>query len=816
MNIPLSWLKEAANIQADTAELLDKMVSAGNAVEGVEHLGADITNVVVGRVGKLERHPDADKLWVTETDIGTEVLQIITGADNLKFGDLVPVAVHGATLANGLKIKKGKMRGLDSNGMLCSIDELGYTVADFPEASDNGIYVFQDEHPLGADVRPIMQLLEDVADFDILSNRPDTNSVLGMAREAAAAFGQIFTSPKIDVKENGQGQASDLVTVEIADPDRCPRYIARVVQNVKIGPSPQWLRRRLSTAGVRPINNIVDITNYVMLEHGQPLHAFDISAVAKHDGKHGIVVRTAAEGEKFTTLDGEERTLTASTLLIADHQKPIGIAGVMGGENSKILDDTTTILFESANFDASNIRHTSRALGLRTDASARYEKGQDPNQALASMNRAMELVEQLACGDVVPGMVDAYPAPRATKTIQFKPCAICALLGVEPSVLGPQQMCDILARIGIATVPHETYIEATIPTYRADMTGEADIAEEVARFYGLNNIPARTSQLLSGTSIEGNNAGKNPRRKRQDAFKHALTALGYSEAMTYPFESPKVFDKLNIGAEEPFAQAAVTLQNPLGEDFSILRTVPFGGLLDSIARNHNKGNPDTAIFEFAHTYNNVEGYAQEPYLALATYGHEVDFLSLKGDIEALFATVTNRPASYEPFTDFPFMHPGRTALVSVQTSPNPRDPLTVLGVIGELHPAVSKNFDINTRVYVAWLEMPALHQIAEAYKFKFQNPSVYPAITRDIAIKVAEDVPAATLEKAIRDKAGQYFASVALFDVYQGEQVGAGYKSMAYNIIFRASDRTLTTSDVEKSMDAILANLKKHGAEIRA
>jgi len=868
MNIPLSWLKEAAKIEDATPTLLKKMTAAGNAVEGLTTLGNDITGVVVGKIVSLERHPDADKLWVTQTDVGTETLQIVTGADNLKVGDYIPVAVHGSTLANGLKIKKGKMRGLDSNGMLCSIDELGYTTADYPEASPEGIYVFDREiieecirtgpHKtsmtvdelltLGADVRPVMQLCEEVAEFDILSNRPDTNSVIGMAREVAAVYGKAFVLPEIKVSEipgqarnDGAAQASDLVTVEIKDPTRCPRYIARVVKNVKIAPSPQWLRRRLSTAGVRPINNIVDITNYVMLEYGQPLHAFDISAVAVKDGKHGIVVRTANAGEKFTTLDGEERELTDTTLLIADHEKAIGIAGVMGGENSKILDTTTTILFESANFDSANIRQTSRALGMRTDASGRYEKGQDPNQAAASVNRAMELVQLLGCGDVVPGMVDSYPTPRTEKVVPFKPCGICARLGIEPGEngLNPTQICEYLQRVGISTKMHETCIDATIPTYRADITCEADLAEEVARFYGLNNIASRYQQILSGQSL--NKAGKTPRRRRTDDIKRAMTALGYNEAMTYPFESPKVYDKLNIPAGHGYRKA-ITLKNPLGEDFSIMRTVSLGGLLESVARNHNKGNENVALFEIADTYAEIKthecgtvtnrdstmdcecgscsaefGFLERAYLTMVAYGSDMDFLALKGDVESLLSTVTNRPNVFEPLETSPFMHPGRTATLSVKTSPNPRDAATVLGFLGELHPAVAKNYDIGTRVYVAVLKMDTLHEIAEAFKFKFVSPPVYPALSRDLAFTVNDKAPAADLEAAIREKGGQYLSEVKLFDVYRGAQIGEGNKSMAYALKFRAGDRTLTVPDVQKSLDAILANLqKKFEAQIRS
>jgi len=820
MNIPISWLKEAANISDGTTALLEKLTNAGNAVESLATLGEDITNVVVGKIVSLTKHPDADKLWVTQTDIGTDVLQIITGADNLKEGDYIPVAVHGATLANGLKIKKGKMRGLDSNGMLCSIDELGYTTADFPEACADGIYVLQEPYQLGSDIRPILELQQEVADFDILSNRPDTNSVMGMAREAAAVYGQALSLPEIQLKENSIGTAADYVTVEIADTARCPRYIARVVQNVKVGVSPQWMRRRLTSAGVRPINNIVDITNYVMLEYGQPLHAFDISAVAEKNGKRGIVVRTAFDSEKITTLDGEERKLSNTTLLITDQDKAIGIAGVMGGENSKITNSTTTILFESANFESANIRQTSRFLGIRTDASGRYEKGQDPEQALISVNRAMELVELLNCGDVVPGMVDAYPVPAVERVVQFKPCGICTLLGVPTSVLGPAEICGYLQNVDIATQLFETYIEATIPTHRADITCEADLAEEVARFYGFNNIESRYEQITTPSSggsgpLAAHEAGKTTRRRRQDTIKRSMVALGYNEAMTYPFESPKVFDKLGIPANDVLRNA-IRLQKPLGEDFSIMRTVPLDGLLESVARNYNKGNDNVALFEIAQTYAHGSPYIEKTWLTLVAYGSDMDYLAIKGDVEALLSTVTNRPNHFAPASDIPYMHPGRTAAIAVKTSQNPRDEAVPLGVVGELHPSVAKNYDIDARVFVAMLEMDALHQVAEAYKFKFANPAMYPAITRDLAFKVEHNVPAADLEAAIREKGGQYFAEVKLFDVYQGAQVGEGYKSMAYSLKFRANDKTLTVPDVQHSIDAILVNLqKKYGAEIR-
>ncbi|MCL2372701.1 MAG: phenylalanine--tRNA ligase subunit beta [Defluviitaleaceae bacterium] len=825
MNIPLSWLKEAANITAATDELIEKLTNTGNAVEGVEKLGEEITNVIVGKIASLERHPDADKLWVTQTDIGSETLQIVTGADNLKVGDYIPVAINGATLVGGLKIKPSKMRGLDSNGMLCSVEELGYTKADYPEAPENGIYVFPTAQPLGADARPIMQLLEEVADFDILANRPDTNSVMGMAREAAAAYGNRFTSPAISLKETGRGQASDHVTVEIQDTARCPRYIARVVENVKIAPSPQWLRRRLSTAGVRPINNIVDITNYVMLEYGQPLHAFDISTVAKKDGKHGIVVRTAAEGETFTTLDGNQRKLTTSTLLIADHEKPVGIAGVMGGENSMIRDNTAMILFESANFDSSNIRQTSRALGLRTDASARYEKGQDPQQALASVNRAMELVELLACGDVIPGMVDVYPAPRKTREITFNPQEITAYLGAPD--ITPQMMQQFLTALDIeTTIDNPTTGRATIPTYRADMAGAADLAEEIGRMYGLNNIPTNYSHTLNTATplihIDGrpSDAGKSPCRRREDGFKRKLTAMGYNEALTYPFESPKVADKLLIPQDSCLRSKTIILKNPLGEDFSTMRTTPLGGLMESISRNQSKNNANVQLFELANIYmKGDETVAQElPRLTMVTYGKETDFFTVKGSVESLVATITNKQPTLTQAGAPPYLHPGRSAKIAMKTSPNPRDPAeTILGYMGEIHPQVAKNYGLSTRTYVAILDVAALHEIADAYSFKFTLPPIYPALERDLALKVKAEVTAAQLEAAIREKGGQILSEVKLFDVYQGEQVGAGFKSMAYSLSFRTPERTLTVEDVEKPMAAILQNLKtKHDAEVRS
>jgi len=811
MNVPMSWLKEAANINENTQEILNKLTEAGIEVEGVKEVGKEITKVVVGKIVSLERYPNADRLWVTQTDIGTETLQIVTGADNLKEGDYIPVAVDGSTLVNGLKIKKSKMRGMESNGMLCSLDELGCTLAEFPEAVEDGIYVFPENelYSLGVDAKPMMGLNEEVADINILANRPDTNSIIGLAREVAAVYGNTLTLPNIAIKSSENGNTSDYVSVEILDSMRCNRFVARVVKNVKIEPSPKWMRQRLTAAGLRPINNIVDITNYVMLEYGQPLHAFDIRGVAVNDknGKHNIIIRTAKQGEKFTTLDGVERELSDTMLLVADHEKAIGIAGVMGGENSKISENTTTILFESANFDSANIRQTTRSLGMRTDASARFEKGQDPNQSIISINRAMELVELLGCGEVVPDVVDSYPVPRAEKTITFKTSEIHKILGVDEELLPLEAIKKYLLCVGINVSPIsiEENFEATIPTFRADMTGVADLAEEVARLYGLNKIKSLYTQELCGLSATFG-AGKHPHRHRKDAMKLTLAALGYSEALTYPFDNPKTFDKLLL-PEDSYFRKSVAIKNPLNEDFSILRTITLGGILESLSRNYNKGNDFVALFEFTEGYISLENPETFPFVTLATYGEGMDYLSFKGDIEEFMLSLTNRPPVFKVIDTPPYMHPGRFANIAVQVSKNPREPLAVVGYIGELHPTVASNYDIKARVCVAELDLEALLFVADSYKFKYTAPFMFPSLNRDLAFKVKTEVSAANIEATIREKGGSLLSEVKLFDVYQGEQVGEGYKSMAYSLRFRAPDRSLT--DDEVPIKAIISNLEK-------
>jgi len=823
VNIPISWLKAITPIEDTAKDFAQKITNIGLAVEGITQPDAEITGIVIGKIVSLEKHPDADRLWVTKTDIGSEVLQIVTGADNLKVGDCIPVAINGATLANGLKIKKSKMRGLESNGMLVSVEELGYTRDDYPEAPEDGIYVFPQQHPLGADAKPYLGLADEVIEFEILSNRPDTNAVMGVAREAAALYNMPFKTPEIHVKEEAPGHASDFVTVEIQDPKLCPRYIARVITDVRIGPSPKWMRRRLIMAGLRPVNNIVDITNYVMLEYGQPLHAFDISAVAKKDGKHGVVVRTAKAGEKFTTLDGTQRNLSATTLLIADHEKPIGIAGIMGGENSRITDDTKMILFESANFDSVNIRLSARQLGMRTDASGRYEKGLDPNLAIICANRAMELVEELDCGKILPGMADAYPQVRTPQTFTFDPGKINRLLGLTEAELTATEICAYLHRVGIETSQDFT---ATIPTLRADITAEADLAEEVGRFYGLNRIPSRYVQTVDGSQA-GKYVNYGPSRRLVNKVSRTAAALGYYEAKTFPFEGEKVYEKLllpeNHQADNLFIpkdyrdSGPMVIKNPLGEDMSIMRTLPLNGLLESLARNFNNSNEAAYLFEVSKTYHantsDPAGLPYEPlFLTMAAYGPDMDFLSLKGDIEELLAALNIKNIRFARH-QYPYTHPGYTALI--QNIPEKGRPQLDIGYLAELHPQVCKNYNIGTKAYVSVLCLEALDALAVP-RAGITPPSIYPALTRDLALIVPESVTSAEVETAIRERGGQLLAEVKLFDIYQGPQIEQGHKSMAYTLKFRANDRTLSDKDVQKPLRVIVDNLqKKHNAQVR-
>lgn len=792
MKIPMSWLKEYVDVDCDISEFSDRMTMSGSKVEAVEHIGKDITNVVIGKIVKIEKHPDADKLVVTQVDIGKEEpVQIVTGATNVFEGAFVPVALHKAMIAGGTKITKGKIRGVASNGMMCSVEELGFTRNDYPEAPEEGIYIFENEQVLGSNPLKVLEMLEDVVEFELTSNRPDCYSVLGMAREASATFGKTLKYTNVELKENAEGDISKMISVEIENSELCPRYIARVVKNVKIEPSPQWLRRRLTASGIRPINNIVDITNYVMLELGQPMHAFDIDSIAQRK----IIVRNAKEGEVFTTLDGTERILDTNMLVISDPEKAVAIAGVMGGENSKISGTAEAVLFESANFNGSNVRLTSKKLNLRTDSSSKFEKGLDPNLAEFAVNRAVHLVEMLGCGEVVPNMVDCYPNRRDQWKVKYSVDRINSLIGIS---LTETEMIDHLEKLEIKSDGKE----ATIPTFRADLIREADIAEEIARIYGYDKIP----QTLPRASTAGK---KSTEQKIEDIIKNTCVSLGLNEALLYSFESPKVFDKLNLQEDSPLRRI-IKISNPLGEDFSVMRSTALNGILSSLSTNYNRRNEKAMLFEIGKVYVSdilpLESLPQEiSMLTIGMYG-EKDFYDIKGIVEEI-TNVLNIEVSFRAKTDIDSLHSGRSAVVLCGEEE--------MGYLGEIHPQVLDNYEIGTKAYVAVLNVEMLMRLAKL-DVKYKPLPKYPASERDIAMLVKADVFVADIEAVIRRSAGKILENVNLFDVYQGKQIEEGYKSVAYAIRFRASDRTLTEEEVSTSMNKILKGLEETvGAKLR-
>ncbi len=787
MNLPMSWLAEYVDLNCTVKEFTDKITLSGSKVESVENKGDCISKVVVGKVLEIEKHPDADKLVVVQLDVGqAEPIQIVTGADNLFVGAYVPVALDGAHLAGNVKIKKGKLRGVVSNGMMCSIEELGFTRNDYPEAPENGIYIFDKQYPTGSDVKEILQIDDPVVEFEITSNRPDCFSIIGLAREAAATFAKPLKYPQITLKETAEGNIEDMISVEIQNPKLCPRYIARVVKNVKIGPSPLWLRHRLTASGVRPINNIVDITNYVMLELGQPMHAFDIDTISGRK----IIVRNAVQGEKITTLDGNLRQLDPSMLVIADTDKAVALAGVMGGENSMVSPDAQAILFESANFNGPNVRITAKKVGLRTDASAKYEKGLDPNLALEAVNRAVQLVEELGCGEVVKSMVDCYPQKREKWQINYSSDKINSLLGTN---ISSQEMIDLLGRLEIEADGEK----AIIPTFRPDLETQADLAEEIARLYGYDNIE---TTLSSGTPTVGK---KTKRQIIEDKIINTMTAFGLCEAMNFSFESPKVFDKLNIRKDSNLRNT-VTISNPLGEDFSIMRTTTLNGMLSSLSTNYNRRNAQAGLFEIGKIYIPkqlplTELPDEKSVLTIGMYG-KVDFYDIKGMIQELCAVLEiDSKLDFEPKTDVEFMHPGRCAEVLINGE--------YAGVIGEIHPSVSNNYAIGTRVYAAVINIDSLADNADFEKTYKPLPK-FPAVSRDIAMLVKDEINVKEIESIIKQMGGKLVESIKLFDVYKGKQIQQNYKSVAYNITFRA-DHTLTDEEVNLPMKKIVKTLEE-------
>lgn len=805
MNTPLSWIKAyVPELDVTPQEYTDAMTLSGTKVEGYECLDADLDKIVVGQIEKIEKHPDADKLVICQVNIGTETTQIVTGAQNVAVGQKIPVVLDGGRVAGGhdgsktpggIKIKKGKLRGIESNGMMCSIEELGSTREMYPDAPEDGIYILKEDAVVGSDAVELLGLHDSVFEYEITSNRVDCFGVLGIAREAAATFNKPFVPPVVEVKGNSE-DVNDYIKVTVEDKDLCKRYCARVVKNVKIAPSPEWMQRRLAACGIRPINNLVDITNYVMEEYGQPMHAFDLATL---EGRH-IIVKRAEDGETFTTLDGQERALDKDILMINDAKKAVGIAGIMGGENSKITDDVKDMVFEAACFDGTNIRLSAKRLGLRTDASGKFEKGLDPNNALDAINRACALIEELGAGEVVGGVVDVYDEVKEPVRITFEPDKINKLLGTDISC---EEMLKYFEKIELSY--DKASNEVIIPTFRQDLECMADLAEEVARFYGYDNIP---TTLPNGEAT----AGKLSYKLRIEAVARDIAEFcGFSQAMTYSFESPKVFDKLLLPADSELRKT-VTITNPLGEDFSIMRTISLNGMLTSLATNYNRRNKNVRLYELGNIYLPkavpvTELPDERMQFTLGMYG-DGDFFDMKGVVEEfLYKVGMRKNIRYDKEAGKPFLHPGRQANIMYAGE--------VIGYLGEIHPTVMDNYNIGERTYVAVLDMPAIYE-KTTFDRKYEGIAKYPAVNRDISMVMPKDILVGQVEEVIRKKGGNLLESYNLFDIYEGSQIKEGYKSVAYSVTFRAKDRTLADNEVQEIMDKILQALGELGIELRA
>lgn len=804
MNTSLSWIKAyVPDLNVTEQEYTDAMTLSGTKVEGYEKMDADLDKIVVGQIEKIERHPDADKLVVCQVNIGSEKIQIVTGAPNVEEGQKVPVVLDGGRVAGGhdgsltkggIKIKKGKLRGVESCGMMCSIEELGSTRDMYPEAPENGIYIFPDDVEVGADAVEVLGLRDAVFEYEVTSNRVDCFSVIGIAREAAATFGKSFYPPIVPETGNDE-DASDYIKVEVRNQELCSRYCARVAKNIKIGPSPEWMQRRLASVGIRPINNLVDITNYVMEEYGQPMHAYDLDTIAGHQ----IIVRNAEDGETFTTLDGQERQLDRDVLMICDGEKSIGIAGIMGGENSMITDHVHTVLFEAACFDGTNIRKSSKRVGLRTDASGKFEKGLDPNNAKAAIDRACQLLEEMGAGEVVGGIVDVYSKVKEPVRVPFDENAVNQLLGTD---ISKEDMIAYLEKVELAY--DEATNEIVAPTFRQDIFRLADLAEEVARFYGYDNIP---TTLPRGEATIGKLSFK---QRIEAAARNIAEFCGFSQGMSYSFESPKVFDKLLLPEDAPERQA-IEISNPLGEDYSIMRTISLNGMLTSLATNFNRRNKDVRLYELGNIYLPktlplTELPEERMQFTLGMYG-EGDFFSMKGVVEEFFEKIgMHKKEVYDPNAGKPFLHPGRQANILYDG--------TVVGYLGEVHPAVAENYGIGGRAYVAVLDMPEII-VRATFDRKYTGIAKFPAVTRDISMVVPKEILVGQIEEMIEQRGGSILESYHLFDLYEGAQIKEGHKSVAYSIVFRAKDRTLEDADVTKAMKKILNGLESKGIELR-
>ena len=805
MNTSLSWIKAyVPDLDVTAQEYTDAMTLSGTKVEGYEEMDADLDRIVIGQIEKIEKHPDADKLIICQVNIGDQVIQIVTGAPNVKEGDKVPVVLDGGRVAGGhepgqkvaggIKIKKGKLRGVESCGMMCSIEELGSTKEMYPEAPEYGIYIFPEDAQVGASAVEALGLNDAIFEYEITSNRVDCFSVVGIAREAAATFRREFHPPVVTPTGNSE-DVNDYVRVTVENTDLCPRYCARVVKNIKIGPSPKWMQRRLASVGIRPINNLVDITNYVMEEYGQPMHAYDLDTIAD---RH-IIVKTAENGEKFTTLDGQERDMDENVLMICDGEKAIGIAGIMGGENSMITDNVKTMLFEAACFDGVNIRKSSKRVGLRTEASAKFEKGLDPNNAQAAIDRACQLVEEMGAGEVVGGMVDVYGKKKEPVRVPFDADKINALLGTQISkeeMLGYFKMLDLEY--------DETSEEIIAPTFRQDLLCLADLAEEVARFYGYDNIP---TTLPTGEATTGKLSFK---LRIEQAARDIAEFCGFSQGMTYSFESPKVFDRLLLPEDSPLRKT-VQIMNPLGEDYSIMRTISLNGMLTSLATNYNRRNKDVRLYELGNIYLPkslplTELPEERMQFTLGMYG-DGDFFTMKGVVEEFFEKIgMKEKETYDPNSGRSYLHPGRQADIIYKGSK--------IGFLGEVHPEVADTYGIGERAYVAVIDMPEVLKYA-TFDRKYTGIAKYPAVTRDISMVVPKEILVGQIEEIIEKKGGAYLESYHLFDLYEGEQIKAGFKSVAYSIVFRAKDKTLSDTEVTEAMDRILKGLEALGIELR-
>ena len=805
MNTSMSWIKMyVPDLDVTAQEYTDAMTLSGTKVEGYEKLDADLDKIVIGQIMKIEKHPDADKLIVCQVDIGTETVQIVTGAPNVKEGDKVPVVLDGGRVAGshdgkktpgGVLIKKGQLRGVESCGMMCSIEELGSTREMYPEAPEYGIYIFPEDAEVGQSAIKALGLDDVVFEYEITSNRVDCYGVIGIAREAAATFGRKFCPPVVKTTGNGE-DASDYIKVTVKDPDLCPRYTARVVKNVKIGPSPKWMQRCLAANGIRPINNLVDITNYVMEEYGQPMHAYDLDTI---EGRE-IIVRRAKAGEKFVTLDGQERTMDENVLMICDGKKAVGIGGIMGGENSMITDQVKTVLFEAACFNGTNIRLSSKRIGLRTDASGKFEKGLDPNNAEAAINRACQLMEELGAGEVVGGMVDVCSETREPSRVPFEPERINAILGTD---LTKEEMLGYLARVELAY--DEKTNEIVAPTFRQDIHCTADVAEEVARFYGYDKIP---TTLPNGEAT----TGKLPFKLRiEQVARDIAEYCGFSEGMTYSFESPKVFDKLRIPADSDLRKV-ITISNPLGEDYSIMRTTTLNGMLTSLATNYNRRNKNVRLYEIGKVYLPkslplTELPDERVHFTLGMYG-DGDFFDMKGVCEEFFEKAgMKKKVHYTPDSGKPWLHPGRQANIIYEGS--------VVGYLGEVHPLVADAYGIGEKTYIAVIDILDILKYA-GFDHKYTGIAKYPAVTRDLSMVVPKSVLAGDIEKMLEQRGGKILESYQLFDVYEGSQIKEGYKSMAYSIVFRDHERTLEEADITAVMKKILNGLTSLGIELRS